>query len=34
MWNGAEEKAFQQVLDRYHELHPGILIENLGSVRD
>src|SRR5437870_4551349 len=33
-WSGQEEKFFQQVLDRYHELHPNIIIENLGAVND
>lgn len=34
MWSGAEEENFQRVLDRYHELHPNIIIENLGGIRD
>ena len=34
MWSGGEEKAFQAVLDRYNETHPGVRFENLGSVND
>jgi multiple sugar transport system substrate-binding protein len=34
MWSGQEEKNFQQVLDRYQQLHPNISIENLGAVND
>jgi multiple sugar transport system substrate-binding protein len=34
MWTGGEEKNFQAVLDRYHELHPNIIVENLGAVTD
>jgi multiple sugar transport system substrate-binding protein len=34
MWTGQEEKNFQAVLDRYHRLHPHIIVENLGAVRD
>jgi len=34
MWSGQEEKNFQRVLDRYHQLHPNIVLENLGAIRD
>ena len=34
MWSGGEEEAFQTVLDRYHELNPGVRIRNLGGIRD
>ncbi len=34
MWNGQEEKNFQQVLDRYQELHPNVVIDSLPGVRD
>lgn len=33
-WTGQEEKSFLRVLARYHELHPHIIIENLGAVSD
>src|SRR5579859_4937517 len=33
-WTGEEEKDFLRVLDRYHELHPNIIVENLGAVSD
>src|SRR5262249_24405228 len=34
MWSGQEEKNFLAVLQRYHELHPNIFLENLGAIRD
>lgn len=34
MWSGQEEKNFRAVLDRYEQLHPGIVVENLGAVND
>jgi multiple sugar transport system substrate-binding protein len=34
MWSGAEEQNFLKVLARYQELHPNIIIENLGAVND
>ncbi len=34
MWSGEEERAFRRVLDRYQELHPHVVIRNLGSIRD
>lgn len=34
MWSGQEEQNFQKVLDRYHELHPDIIVDNLGAVND
>ncbi len=33
-WIGAEEGNFLKVLRRYEQLHPGIVIDNLGAVRD
>jgi multiple sugar transport system substrate-binding protein len=34
MWSGAEERNFLNVLRKYEESHPGIVIENLGAIRD
>lgn len=34
MWSGQEEKNFLRVLARYHELHPNVVVENLGAVND
>lgn len=34
MWSGPEERNFLEVLRRYEETHPGIVIENLGAIRD
>lgn len=34
MWSGPEERNFLDVLRRYEETHPGIVIENLGAIRD
>jgi multiple sugar transport system substrate-binding protein len=34
MWSGAEEKNFLKVLARYQELHPEVVVENLGAVND
>jgi len=34
MWGGDEEKVFQQVVDAYNRMHPGVRFENLGSVPD
>ena len=34
MWSGQEERNFLAVLQRYHELHPNIVVENLGAIHD
>jgi len=34
MWSGPEERNFLNVLRRYEESHPGIVVENLGAIRD
>jgi multiple sugar transport system substrate-binding protein len=34
MWTGGEEENFKRVLARYHALHPNVILENLGAVRD
>lgn len=34
MWSGPEERNFLRVLRRYEETHPGVVIENLGAIRD
>jgi multiple sugar transport system substrate-binding protein len=34
MWSGAEEQNFLKVLARYQELHPNVVVENLGAVND
>jgi len=34
MWSGAEEQNFLKVLARYQQLHPEVVVENLGAVND
>src|SRR5205085_1314900 len=34
MWTGAEEQNFLKVCRRYEDLHPGIVIDNLGAIQD
>lgn len=34
MWSGPEERNFLAVLRKYEETHPGVVIENLGAIRD
>lgn len=33
-WSGAEERNFLKVTARYQELHPEIVVDNLGAVND